>query len=118
MPPVQHMSDEAGEPAVCMEAAKILKDRGGERVFHSNHLKLVINIYLKTIIRCTSFIHKESFYAAMVVPQLKKDTARRFYSYPFLWDIYSLSQEKEKCNRKNDELIEQNKTRRSYWRSW
>jgi hypothetical protein len=44
MPPVQHMSDEAGEPAVCMEAAKILKDRGGERVFHSNHLKLVIFI--------------------------------------------------------------------------
>ena len=68
------------------------------------------NIYLKTIIRCTSFIHKESFYAAMVDPQLKKDTARQFYSYPFLWNIYSLSQGKLKYKRKNDELIEQNKT--------
>jgi hypothetical protein len=54
----------------------------------------------------------------MVVPQLKKDTARHFYCYPFLWNIYSLSQDKLKYKRKNDELIEQNKTRRSYWRSW
>ena len=46
----------------------------------------------------------------MVVPQLKKDTARRFYSYPFLWNIYSLSQDKLKYKRKSDELIEQNKT--------
>lgn len=46
----------------------------------------------------------------MVVPQLKKDTARHFYSYPFLWNIYSLSQDKLKYKRKNDELIEQNKT--------
>lgn len=46
----------------------------------------------------------------MVDPQLKKDTARRFYSYPFLWNIYSLSQDKLKYKRKNDELIEQNKT--------
>lgn len=46
----------------------------------------------------------------MVVPQWKKDTARRFYSYPFLWNIYSLSQDKLKYKRKNDELIEQNKT--------
>lgn len=46
----------------------------------------------------------------MVVPQLKKDTARRFYSYLFLRNIYSLSQDKLKYKRKNDELIEQNKT--------
>ena len=51
----------------------------------------------------------------MIVPQLKKDTARHFYSYLFLRNIYSLSQDKLKYKRKNDELIEQNKTRRSYW---